>query len=103
MSNPVCPIHKEPMMASTKGSGFFCRKKMPDGTWCKEKAASPPTEAAGPASTTVVAGRGSPDTVLAAAALRFAADVWGPCDPSIHDEAIAVAVKAFKAMKAVCS
>lgn len=35
---PPCPIHGEPMKPSTKGKGYYCSKKMPDGTFCKQKA-----------------------------------------------------------------
>lgn len=35
---PVCPHHNAPMQPSTKGSGWYCPRKLSDGTYCKEKA-----------------------------------------------------------------
>lgn len=34
---PLCPVHGVAMKPSTKGAGWFCSKKMPDGSYCKEK------------------------------------------------------------------
>lgn len=34
---PRCPIHGSPMKPSKKGSGFYCPRKLDDGTYCKEK------------------------------------------------------------------
>jgi hypothetical protein len=33
---PQCPTHG-PMKPSTKGTGWYCAHKLPNGTWCTEK------------------------------------------------------------------
>lgn len=33
---PNCPTHGSPMRAGNKG-GFFCPKKMPDGSYCTQR------------------------------------------------------------------
>lgn len=33
---PLCPIHRKAMI--NRGRGYFCPSKMPDGSWCKQKA-----------------------------------------------------------------
>jgi hypothetical protein len=97
------------MRLSSKGDGaYFCPKKLPDGSYCKSRitgvapAAQAQTPASGPAS-----GNGAHavngDAVLAAGALEFAARVYGSVPSDMHDEVIAYAIKAFSAMKAVCS
>lgn len=35
---PKCRVHGSEMKPSSKGSGFFCSRKLADGTYCKEKA-----------------------------------------------------------------
>ena len=106
---PVCHVHGVPMKPSQKGNGFFCSQKMPDGSYCKMKAQGPATpQAAAPA---VVAGKsfshwdsipniGGGDAVKAAA-LRFAGELCHGAGPEMSEEAIAIAIKAVAAMKAV--
>ena len=36
---PTCPVHGTAMKPSTKGSGYFCPRKLDDGSYCREKAA----------------------------------------------------------------
>ena len=35
-TTPQCPTHG-PMKPSTKGTGWYCAHKLPNGTWCPEK------------------------------------------------------------------
>ena len=35
-TTPQCPAHG-PMKPSTKGKGWYCPKKLADGSWCKGK------------------------------------------------------------------
>jgi hypothetical protein len=35
-TTPQCPTHG-PMKASTKGTGWYCAHKLPNGAWCPEK------------------------------------------------------------------
>ena len=35
---PKCRVHGSEMKPSSKGGGFFCSRKLADGTYCKEKA-----------------------------------------------------------------
>lgn len=37
-SAPICPVHGTPMLPSKKGNGFYCPKKLDDGSYCKAKA-----------------------------------------------------------------
>lgn len=34
---PTCPVHASAMLPSSKGGGYFCPRKLPDGSYCKEK------------------------------------------------------------------
>ena len=34
---PVCPVHGSQMRPSSKGGGYFCPRKLADGSFCKEK------------------------------------------------------------------
>lgn len=36
-SPPMCPIHKVPMKPSQIHGGYFCSKKLADGTYCKQQ------------------------------------------------------------------
>lgn len=100
---PVCEIHKgmKPMQQSANGGAYYCPNKMPDGSWCKTKtkaeAPPPATNTSSPSDVNLA------DALLAAGALKFAAHVWGPVDPAMHDEVLAGAVKAFGAMKKAMS
>lgn len=35
---PICPVHGTPMRQSTKHSGWYCSRKIVDGSYCKERA-----------------------------------------------------------------
>jgi hypothetical protein len=35
-TTPQCPTHG-PMKPSTKGKGWYCPVKLPDGSWCKSR------------------------------------------------------------------
>jgi hypothetical protein len=90
MSIPNCPLHNRPMRPGTKG-GFFCATKMPDGTWCQQKASGAP--AAQVSSTPVVEPQAFPKVRLAEAALAFAGNVFhGSGNPN---EALAAAASAY--------
>ena len=36
---PRCPVHGTEMRPSSKGGGYFCPRKNPDGAYCDQKAA----------------------------------------------------------------
>lgn len=36
---PLCGVHGSPMKPSKKGGGYYCPRKLDDGSYCKEKAA----------------------------------------------------------------
>jgi len=40
---PLCPLHQTPMNAGKKG-GFYCPKKMPDGSYCQQRMAAAPVD-----------------------------------------------------------
>jgi len=72
MTTPVCSIHKS-QMKEGKAGGYFCPRKMEDGSWCTQRVAAPKaTEKAtnGAASTT------TPQQLLVIAALDFASRVF---------------------------
>jgi hypothetical protein len=92
MNMPNCPVHNKPMRAGVKG-GFFCATKMPDGTWCQQKAASPP--AAQVSSTPVIEPQVLPRAALAGAALMFAGAVYHGSGPVGANEALALAQTAY--------
>jgi hypothetical protein len=113
MDAPICPVHHNPMR--NNGRGWFCPKKMPDGTWCKQRPEAPPQpqaqpHAAIPAAATVpitftgggasLAPQQATDTrpVLAAAALFFASTLWGHTDPTMHEEVMTTARRAYRDM-----
>lgn len=73
MSTPMCPVHNVELKPSQKGGGFFCPKKLPDGSWCKEKGHAP---AAAPSQSAALAPSGSPTVALVLGALSAAATVY---------------------------
>lgn len=98
MTAPICSVHQKPMM--TKGKGWFCATKLPDGSWCKEKAKEQPpapTPAGGNGASAAPAanGGGGARLALAVAALEFAGRA---CDGEEHADPVAVAERAFDAM-----
>ena len=42
---PVCQVHQQPMREGKKPGTFFCPKKMPDGSYCTQKANGAPAQA----------------------------------------------------------
>jgi hypothetical protein len=100
---PLCPVHKTAMRASAKGGGFFCPRKLDDGTYCTQKIKEQPAPANTPPSASVPASgpaaSAHADATLAVGCLDFAVHLWGPIDASMHDEVLASAVKAFMTMK----
>lgn len=99
---PVCPIHGQPMNESQYG-GFYCKKKNPDGSWCKQKVApgggqtlaqvAPPAPALNPALDA------PPDAALAVAALHFAGRVYAGTSDSTN--ALALAALAYDTFQKV--
>jgi hypothetical protein len=92
MSIPNCPLHNRPMRPGTKG-GFFCATKMPDGSWCQQKASGAP--AAQVSSTPVVEPQVLPRVALATAALNFAGAVYQGSGPVGANEALVLAQTAY--------
>lgn len=93
MSIPSCPVHNVPMKLGNGGT-YFCTRKMPDGSWCKSKAANPDKPAAAPGAVPT-GGGASPKLLLAIAALDFAGRVYaGSCNA---DEALALANQTISA------
>lgn len=94
MSIPVCPVHQRPMRAG-RGGGFFCATKMPDGSWCPNKAKPdvPPVSGMAPPV-------GKVDSMIAAAALQFAAEFYRGADPQSADDALQLALRAYRTMGA---
>lgn len=35
---PTCPVHHAPMRRSQKGGGWYCPRKLDDGSYCTQKA-----------------------------------------------------------------
>ena len=101
---PTCSIHAIPMRKSSKGIGFYCAKKLSDGSWCKEKFANPPAATAEVPATASQASLGTTTNsdVLAVAALEFASKILS--SGSTEEEigaALLVAVKVYQTMKAI--
>jgi len=99
VSAPLCPDHSVPMRVSkVPGVAFYCTQRTADGEYCKQSIRAPkPTSIASPPTSPV-----SPSgDVLAAAALNFAASMYRGAGGELADDAIALAVKAYSAMKAV--
>ena len=94
MTAPICPKHNAEMRRSDKG-GFYCTKKLEDGSWCRERASSP--EGTAPQ---VAPAAPQSDDRIAAAARRFAGTLFRGAGPEMADEAITLAIKAASAMKA---
>jgi hypothetical protein len=98
MSNPLCRIHSTEMAVSKFG-GFFCRQQLDDETYCTEKIRPPKPTSIAPA--TSLLPKSDSNGLIAAAALHLAAELCKGAGPEMADSAIAVAVKAYSAMKAV--
>ena len=73
MSAPMCRVHNVELKPSQKGGGFYCPKKLPDGSWCNEKGDAPAPAA--PQSAALASG-GSPQVALILGALSAAATVY---------------------------
>ena len=104
MTVPTCSVHAVPMRKSSKGTGFYCAQKLPDGSWCKEKSASPPAATAEVPATASQASSASAtsDDALAVAALGFAGRLLGPAStPESVNAALVVAVKVYQTMKSI--
>ena len=76
---PTCPVHGSPMKMGKFG-GYFCPRKMPDGTYCSAKASAdtsftPPATPAAPQASKD-APVASSDHLLVLGALDFAAKVY---------------------------
>ncbi len=68
---PVCPQHHSEMKLG-KGGGYFCPRKMDDGSWCPERVAAPKSVSAAPANGVAP----TPKQLLIIAALDFASRVY---------------------------
>jgi hypothetical protein len=92
MSTPVCPIHGKAMRSGNKG-GYFCATKLPDGSWCKEKAHYEEGDH-------LIKPRGGEtsgdNTSLAVAALQFAGALCQGQGPESLSDALACAAKAYE-------
>lgn len=96
MSVPMCPVHNVALKPSQKGEGFFCPKKLPDGSWCKEKGAAPAP--APPQSATVAPGASS-QVMLVLGALQFAGAVYQGTGSA--EEAITLANQIYEGWREV--
>lgn len=102
MSAPVCSVHGTAMRENQRGDGYYCPRKNPDGSWCKERSKTAPPKPAESGQAGVEPGSSTDnDVALKVAALGFAAAVWGPSDPTMHDEILVTATKAYRVMKAI--
>lgn len=95
MTAPTCSIHGTPMNAGNKG-GWYCPKKMPDGTYCKQRAKDAPQDtqdAPVAPSTSQPAGSPpraslSPKGALLIACLEWSGKIFqGSCQPDDAKEA----------------
>jgi hypothetical protein len=86
-------------MKVSKFGGFYCTVQNDDESYCKEKVAGPKPSSIAPATSPLP--KSDSHDVLAAAALHLAAELCKGSGPEMADEAIALAVKAYSAMKAV--
>lgn len=98
MSIPNCPTHGQPMKVSKFG-GFYCTVQNDDESYCKEKVAGPKPTSIAPA--TNLLPKAASGEVLAAASLEFAAAFWKGAGPEMSDDALALAIKAYSAMRAI--
>ena len=94
MSNPICPVHNVELKPSQKGGGFYCPKKLPDGSWCQHKGAAPAQNA--PQSAALASG-GSPAVMLVLGALQFAGAVYQGTGNA--EDAITLANQIFEGWK----
>ena len=109
MTVPTCSVHAVPMRKSSKGTGFYCAQKLPDGSWCKEKALTSivltpmPATAEVPATASQASSASATsDDALAVAALGFASRLLGTnTTPEQAYAAMMVAVKVYQTMKAI--
>ena len=103
MTTPNCPTHATPMNVGQKG-GFYCPKKMPDGTYCKERIAAPAPQG-NAAAAAVAAPAATSDATIACGAFQMAAGVYSgqihSADIEAQNAVIAFAVRAYSAMKTV--
>ena len=90
MSAPVCPIHGKAMRPGNKG-GYFCATKLPDGSWCKERASGEGESKSGGGGVGL-----AKDNALAVAALQFAGALCHGQGPDALSDALAVAAKAYE-------
>lgn len=95
---PTCRIHSQPMKPSKFG-GWYCPNRDAEGEYCREKVRPPKPSSIQPASSLLP--KSDSHDVLLAACLRFAGDTFKGAGPEMADDAIALAIKAYSAMKAV--
>jgi hypothetical protein len=87
-------------MRQGKGNGYFCASKMPDGSWCSQKAAG--EVAAAPAGLPAAMGQSNgnnatPKLLLILGALDFAAKVYQGTGQA--DDAVMLANQTFAGWK----
>jgi len=95
-------LHQTPMNAGKKG-GFYCPKKMPDGSYCQQRIAAAPVAApqvAVPVATEYVPPPSLPTPIpykimMAQAALMFAAQVYHGSGPTGEEGALVLAQRAY--------
>ena len=75
MSVPTCPIHNSPLKQGRNG-GFFCPKKLPDGSWCPSKQSGSVAAAPAAVAPTPQPGATTPAHLLLIAALDFASRIY---------------------------
>ena len=85
---PSCPVHSQAMKPG-KGGGWFCSRKMPDGSWCSQRVAA--------AKPTPVAGAAPADEAARLGALESAARVYE--GTGMADDVLAFAQRAFSWVK----
>jgi len=93
-------------VSKVPGVAFYCTQRTEDGSYCKRSVRAPkPTSIDQPSASVgsyALMGSGSTNRdALAAAALNYAASLLRGAGPEMADEGIAVAIKAYQAMKAV--
>jgi hypothetical protein len=102
----MCPQHGKPLKAGNAGD-FYCpipHGETPEGKkiWYRIKPTPAPTSAPAPVSQIPPSTNVSGDAI-AAAALNFAGRLCQGAGPEMGDTVIALAIKAYSAMKAVQS
>ena len=94
---PLCPLHQTPMNEGKKG-GWYCPKKMPDGSYCQQRIAATPAPAPvqTPVAVPVAQPHAFPRVRLAEAALAFAGRVYQGSGPVGGEEALLLAGQTYK-------